>query len=84
MNKAFIIAVVALAMIPSARAQEAIQHELPIVTVDVTDDMIDITLYNQAAPKPSDGKYDVYGEFVIDKSSDKKTFRDEGELAFAP
>ncbi|MHC4700071.1 MAG: metallophosphoesterase family protein, partial [Planctomycetota bacterium] len=39
------------------------------VTVDVTDDVIDITLYNQAAPKPSDGKYDVYGKFVIDKSS---------------
>ncbi len=52
------------------------------VTVDVTDDVIDITLYNQAAPKPSDGKYDVYGKFVIDKSSGKKTFRDEGELAF--
>ena len=52
------------------------------VTVDVTDDVIDITLYNQAAPKPSDGKYDVYGKFVIDKSSGKKTFKDEGELAF--
>ena len=52
------------------------------VTVDVTDDVIDITLYNQAAPKPSDGKYDVYGKFVIDKSSGKKVFKDEGELAF--
>jgi len=52
------------------------------VTVDVTDDVIDITLYNQAAPKPSDGKYDVYGKFVIDKSAGKKRFRDEGELAF--
>ena len=52
------------------------------VTVDVTDEVIDITLYNQAAPKPSDGKYDVYGKFVIDKSSGKKTFRDEGELTF--
>jgi hypothetical protein len=52
------------------------------VTVDVTDDVIDLTLYNQAAPKPSDGEYDVYGRFVIDKSSGKKTFRDEGELAF--
>jgi hypothetical protein len=52
------------------------------VTVDVTDDVIDITLYNQAAPKPSDGRYDVYGKFVIDKSSGKKVFKDEGELAF--
>jgi hypothetical protein len=52
------------------------------VTVDVTDDVIDITLYNQKAPKPSDGKYDVYGKFVIDKSSGKKVFKDEGELAF--
>ena len=50
-------------------------------TVDVADDLIDITLYNQAAPKPSDGKYDVYGKFVIDKSSGEKRFRDEGELA---
>jgi Concanavalin A-like lectin/glucanases superfamily len=51
------------------------------VTVDVTDDVIDITLYNQAAPKPSDGKYDVYGKFVIDKSSGERVFKDEGELA---
>jgi arylsulfatase A-like enzyme len=52
------------------------------VTVDISDDEIDITLYNQVAPKPSDGKYDVYGKFVIDKSSGKKVFKDEGELAF--
>jgi len=52
------------------------------VTVDVTDDVIDIALYNQAAPKPSDGKYDVYGKLIIDKSSGRKRFRDEGELAF--
>ena len=52
------------------------------VTVDVTDEVIDITLYNQAAPRPSDGEYDVYGKFVIDKSSGKKVFKDEGELAF--
>jgi len=52
------------------------------VTVDVTDEGIDITLYNQAAPKPSNGQYDVYGKFVIDKSSGKKIFKDEGELAF--
>ncbi len=52
------------------------------VTVDVTDERIEITLYNQAAPKLSDGKYDVYGKFVIDKSAGKKTFKDEGELAF--
>ena len=52
------------------------------VTVDVTDERIDITLYNQAAPKPSDGRYDVYGKFVIDKSSGKKVFKDEGELTF--
>ena len=52
------------------------------VTVDVTDDVIDITLYNQIAPKPSDGKYEVSGRFVIDKSAGKKRFRDEGELAF--
>jgi len=32
MNKTFIIAIVALTMIPSVRAQEPIQHELPIVT----------------------------------------------------
>ena len=51
-------------------------------TVDVTDDEIDITLYNQIAPKPSDGKYEVYGRLVVDKSAGKKTFRDEGELAF--
>jgi len=52
------------------------------VAVDVTDEVIDITLYNQAAPKPSDGKYDVYGKLVIDKSSGEKVFTDEGELAF--
>jgi hypothetical protein len=52
------------------------------VTVDVTDDEIDITLYNQIAPKTSDGKYEVSGRFVIDKSAGKKRFRDEGELAF--
>jgi len=52
------------------------------VTVDVTDERIEITLYNQAAPKLSDGKYDVYGTFVIDKSSGKRVFKDEGELAF--
>jgi hypothetical protein len=52
------------------------------VTVDVTDEVIDITLYNQAAPKPSDGRYDVYGKFVIDKSSGKRVFKDEGELTF--
>ena len=51
-------------------------------TVDVTDDEIDITLYNQIAPKPSDGKYEVYGRLVVDKSAEKKTFRDEGEFAF--
>ena len=51
-------------------------------TVDVTDDEIDITLYNQIAPKPSDGKYEVYGRLVVDKSAGKKTFRDEGEFAF--
>ncbi|MCH8218975.1 MAG: hypothetical protein IH892_19630, partial [Planctomycetes bacterium] len=48
-------------------------------TVDVTDDEIDITLYNQIAPKPADGKYEVYGRLVVDKSAEKKTFRDEGE-----
>ena len=52
------------------------------VTVDVTDERIEITLYNQAAPKPSDGKYDVYGKFVIDKSSGRRVFKGEGELAF--
>ncbi len=51
-------------------------------TVDVTDDEIDITLYNQIAPKPTDGKYEVSGRLVVDKSAGKKTFRDEGELAF--
>jgi hypothetical protein len=52
------------------------------VTVDISDDEIDITLYNQKAPKPSDGKYEVSGRLVVDKSAGKKTFRDEGELAF--
>jgi len=51
-------------------------------TVDVTDDEIDITLYNQISPKASDGKFEVYGKFAIDKSSGKKTFRDEGEFTF--
>lgn len=32
MNKAFIVAIVALFMIANARAQEVLQHELPIVT----------------------------------------------------
>ena len=52
------------------------------VTVDVTEDEIDITLHNQTAPMPSDGRYEVSGRFVIDKSAGKKRFRDEGELAF--
>jgi len=52
------------------------------LTVDITDDEIDITLYNQTAPKPSDGKYEVSGKFVIHKSAGKKTFKGEGELAF--
>ncbi len=51
-------------------------------TVDVTDDEIDITLYNQISLKASDGKFEVYGKLVIDKSSGKKTFRDEGEFTF--
>jgi len=53
-----------------------------LVTVDVTDGKIDVTLYNQIAPKPSVGKYEVYGRLVVDKSAKKKTFRDEDELAF--
>ena len=51
-------------------------------TVDVTDDEIDITLYNQISLKASDGKFEEYGKLVIDKSSGKKTFRDEGEFTF--
>lgn len=41
-------------------------------TVDVTDDEIDITLYNQISRKASDGKFEVYGKLVIDKSGEKK------------
>lgn len=51
-------------------------------TVDVTDDEIDLTLYNQISPKASEGKFEEYGKLVIDKSSGKKTFRDEGEFTF--
>jgi hypothetical protein len=51
-------------------------------TVDVTDDEIDITLYNQISLKAIEGKFEVYGKLVIDKSSGNKTFRDEGELTF--
>jgi len=51
-------------------------------TVDVRDDEIDITLYNQISLKASDGKFEEYGKLVIDKSSGKKTFRDEGEFTF--
>lgn len=51
-------------------------------TVDVTDDVIDLTLYNQISENASDGKFEEYGKLVIDKSSDKKTFRDEGEFTF--
>jgi len=51
-------------------------------TVDVTDDVIDLTLYNQISPKASDGKFEEYGRLVIDKTSGKKTFRDEGEFTF--
>ena len=51
-------------------------------TVDVTDDVIDITLYNQISRKVTDGKFEVYGRLVIDKSTGKKTFRDEGEFTF--
>ena len=51
-------------------------------TVDVKDDEIDITLYNQISPSPADGKFEIYGRLVIDKSSGKKTFRDEGEFEF--
>ena len=48
----------------------------------MTDDVIDLTLYNQISPKASDGKFEEYGKLVIDKSSGKKTFRDEGEFTF--
>ena len=51
-------------------------------TVDVTDDAIDIILYNQASPNPTDGQYEVYGRLVLDKSAGETTFSDEGELAF--
>ena len=51
-------------------------------TVDVTDDKIDLTLYNQISLKASDGKFEEYGRLVIDKSSGRKTFKDEGEFAF--
>jgi hypothetical protein len=51
-------------------------------TVDITDDVIDLTLYNQISRKASDGKFEEYGRLVIDKSSGKKTFKDEGEFTF--
>ncbi|MHC4516971.1 MAG: LamG-like jellyroll fold domain-containing protein [Planctomycetota bacterium] len=51
-------------------------------TVDVTDDVIDLTLYNQISPRASDGRFEEYGRLLIDKSSGRKTFRDEGEFTF--
>lgn len=54
-------------------------------TVDVTNEKIDLTLYNQIGPLPSDGKFEEYGRLVIDKASGKsgkKIFRDEGEFTF--
>ncbi|MCH8216454.1 MAG: hypothetical protein IH892_06745 [Planctomycetes bacterium] len=51
-------------------------------TVDITDDKIDLTLYNQISRKVTDGKFEVYGKLVIDKSAEKTTFRDEGEFTF--
>ncbi|MBN3039933.1 MAG: metallophosphoesterase [Candidatus Omnitrophica bacterium] len=52
------------------------------LTVDVFDNKIGITCYNHIGQEPADGKYEVSGHLVIDKSGSKTTFMDEGELAF--
>ncbi|MGB0413844.1 MAG: LamG-like jellyroll fold domain-containing protein [Coraliomargarita sp.] len=52
------------------------------VTVDVSDTVIELTLYNQTSSKASDGEFEEYGKLVIDKSSEQTSFRDEGEFTF--
>ncbi|MBT4818735.1 MAG: hypothetical protein HON70_23700, partial [Lentisphaerae bacterium] len=51
-------------------------------TVDVTDDRVEITCYNQTGSRPADGRYEKTGRFVVDKSGGKPTFTTDGELAF--
>jgi len=51
------------------------------MTVDVSDNRIELTLYNQIGEKPSDGKCEVSGRLLIDKSAPETEIRGEGELA---
>jgi hypothetical protein len=51
-------------------------------TLDITDDLIEVTCYEQQiGTLPQDGKYDVSGKLVIDKSSGSGRIDGEGELA---
>jgi hypothetical protein len=50
-------------------------------TLDVSDDRIEVVCYNQLSEKTSEGKYEVSGKLLIDKSGGKAEMVGEGELA---
>lgn len=53
-----------------------------LLTVDVSDDRIELVCRNQAGEEASDGKYTDTGRLVIDKRGGKTVLDGEGELAF--
>jgi len=50
-------------------------------TLDISDDRIEVVCYNQLGDKAADGKYEVSGRLVIDKSVGSARIQGEGELA---
>ena len=53
-----------------------------IMTVDVSDDRLELSSFRQTGENPSDKQYEPYGRLVIDKSGDNVQFAAEGSLAF--
>ena len=51
-------------------------------TVDISDDSIKITCYNQNGPDRIDNNYEESGLLIIDKSSSETSFTGEGHLSF--
>ncbi|VGO11972.1 hypothetical protein PDESU_00520 [Pontiella desulfatans] len=50
-------------------------------TLDISDNRIEVTCYNQLGGKASDGEYEVSGRLLIDKSGAGVRIEGEGELA---
>ncbi|MBK1875862.1 LamG domain-containing protein [Pelagicoccus mobilis] len=52
-----------------------------IQTLDISDDKIEVTCYQHIGEKPSDGKYEVSGKLLIDKTTAETKIDGDGELA---